>query len=149
MIRTLASVMLALSPLVALPAAAQSSGSLTVVCAASQREGFVTTCDGHADVTLSVADRPGSMWSIRLTAPASHCSPVTYMVVRPPFATGADVVGMTRVLRAGETDYVALGDSFGPGRYPFRIVAGGYVEGCNIGQMHSWGVDYAFVLIPR
>jgi hypothetical protein len=109
----------------------------------------VTTCDRHADVTLSVANDAQKEWVIRLTAPARHCSPVSYAVERPPYATGADVVGITRILRVGESDIIRLGRGFRPGRYPFRITAAGYVEGCNTGRLYSWGVDYAFEEVRR
>jgi cellulase/cellobiase CelA1 len=113
--------------------------------------GRLTTCDGHADVTLSVDnDAYGTQeWAIRLKAPAGHCSPVSYAVGLPPYATGANVVGITRILRAGESDFIYLGRGFRTGRYPFRITATGYVEGCNTGRMQSWGVDYSFEVVPQ
>jgi hypothetical protein len=112
--------------------------------------GRLTTCDGHADVTLSVDRDPSGEqeWAIRLKAPARHCSPVSYAVGLPP-ATGGNVLGMTRLLRAGESDFIYLGRDFPTGRYPFRITATGYVEGCNTGRLQSWGVDYSFEVVPQ
>jgi hypothetical protein len=56
---------------------------------------------------------------------------------------------MTRRLRAGESDFIYLGRDFPTGRYPFRITAIGYVEGCNTGRLQSWGVDYSFEVVPQ
>ena len=139
---------LALATLTALPAAAQRSGHQAVTCAGSTRQGAFTTCEGHAAVTLSVA-APGAIQGIRLTAPAAHCSPVAYSVLRAPYASGADVLASTGILRAGQSETLTLGRAFGAGHHPLRLIANGVVEGCNAGQMHSWGVNWDFVIIPE
>lgn len=132
----------------ALPAAAQTSGYQAVTCSASSRQGVLTTCEGHAALSLSVA-APGAIQGLRLTAPAAHCSPVAYSVVRAPYATGADVIASTGILRAGQSETLTLGRNFAAGNHPLRLIANGVVEGCNAGQMQSWGVNWQFVIIPE
>lgn len=139
---------LTLATLTALPAAAQTSGYQAVTCSASARQGAFTTCEGFAPVTLSVA-APGAIQGIRLTAPAAHCSGVAYAVMRAPYATGADVIATSGILRAGQSETLNLGRDFGAGNHALRLIATGVVEGCNVGQMHSWGVDWHFVIIPE
>lgn len=139
---------LILVALTALPAAAQTSGYQAVTCSASSRQGAFTTCEGFAPVTLSVP-APGAIQGIRLTAPAGHCAPISYAVVRAPYATGADVIASSGILRAGQAETLTLGRDFGAGDHALRLIATGVVEGCNAGQMHSWGVDWHFVIIPE
>lgn len=139
---------LTLAALTALPAAAQTSGYQAVTCSASGRQGAFTTCEGFAPLSLSVA-APGAIQGIRLTAPAAHCSGVAYSVVRAPYATGADVLASSGILRAGQSETLTLGRDFTAGTHPLRLIALGVVEGCNAGQMHSWGVNWSFVIIPE
>ena len=139
---------LVLAVLTAFPVAAQTQGYQAVTCSAASRQGAVTTCTGHAVVTLSVG-APGAIQGIRLAAPAGHCSPVAYSVLRAPYASGADVVASSGVLRAGQAQTLALGRDFTPGNHALRVIATGLVEGCNTGQMQSWGVNWQFVLIPE
>jgi hypothetical protein len=134
--------------LTALPAAAQTSGYQAVTCSASARQGAFTTCEGFAPVTLAVA-APGAIQGIRVAAPATHCSPVAYSVLRAPYASGADVIASSGILRAGQSETLTLGRDFGAGGHPLRLIANGVVEGCNAGQMHSWGVNWTFVIIPE
>lgn len=133
---------------VSLPAVAQQSGYGEVVCSSSQRQGHVTTCEGHFDITLHSEGVP-TIYGIQLTAPAGHCAPVSYGVVRAPFASGADVVGMTRALNAGETEWFELGRDFAAGSHTLQIIANGLVAGCNTGAMQSWGVHWQTMVIPE
>lgn len=131
-----------------LPAAAQQAGYAEVSCSSSSRQGALTSCDGYRAITMQ-SGGPGTIYGLRVTAPATHCSPVFYSVSRFPHATGNDIAGMSGILRAGESTWFELGRDFAAGTHELRISAVGAVEGCNTGQMSSWGVNWEFLIIPE
>lgn len=131
----------------ALPVHAES-GYGAVTCSGSTRQGNVTTCDGHLEVTFT-SEGADVIYGIDLRAPAAHCSPVGYSVVRAPYATGADVVLSTEILQAGQGGALPMGRGWPRGANTVRIIATGFVAGCNTGVMHSWGVNWATMIVPE
>lgn len=130
-----------------LPVAAQT-GQGSVVCAASTSNGLVTTCDGHLAVTVH-SDGPGILYGLELTAPASHCSPVHYLAQSQASTQLHGLLGRTDALQAGQSGWVPLGDSLARGNHTFYVSAMGLVTGCNTGVMHSWGVSWRAIIVPR
>jgi hypothetical protein len=134
-------------PLDAAPVASSSptllvETSLAVECGASLP--FEVTpgvasmaCDRLIPVDF-VSPGRGHELDLTLTAPATHCSTVTYMVNDP--ATGT-TLAMSPRLAAGESFRLSLGSNWDAGPQVIDIGAVGYVDGCNVGEMQSWGVD--------
>jgi hypothetical protein len=91
-------------------------------------------------------------FALRISAPTAHCSPIKYVVrrVSPP---GTDrLVGETKsgwygFLQPGQSEDVDIGRDWGPGEHEVLIAALGVVEGCNTGQMNSFGVNVELVPI--
>ena len=94
-------------------------------------------CDRRIPVDF-VSPGRGHELDLTLTAPASHCSTVTYMVNDPASGT---TLAMSPRLAAGESFRLSLGATWDAGPQVIDIGAVGYVDGCNVGEMHSWGVD--------
>ncbi|MBL9050032.1 MAG: hypothetical protein JNK19_07970 [Tabrizicola sp.] len=94
-------------------------------------------CDRRIPVDF-VSPGPGHDLEITLTAPATHCSSVTYFVAR---AGSSFTFGMSPRLSAGESTTISLRNDMAAGPQRVEIGAIGYVDGCNVGEIHSWGVD--------
>lgn len=94
-------------------------------------------CDRRIAVDF-VSPGPGHDIEITVAAPASHCSTVTYFVNR---AGTSFTYGMTDRLAPGTPVKLGLGNDWPAGRQTVDIGAVGYVDGCNVGEIHSWGVD--------
>jgi hypothetical protein len=132
------------------PAAAVASSSPVLLLETS----LVTTCDaslpfevfpGVASVACDrriaidfVSPGPGHDLEITLAAPMTHCSTVTYFVNRPG---SSFTYGMTDRLGPGTPAKIALGSDLPAGPQRLEIGVVGYVDGCNVGEIQSWGVD--------
>jgi hypothetical protein len=91
------------------------------------------------------SDGPEVPFYLTVTAPASHCSDVSYIVY--PAGTLL-TVGISGRLRPGETQNIEIGAGFGPGEARLDIGAIGFVGDCNLGQMHSWAVEVSAAPVP-
>lgn len=94
-------------------------------------------CDTRIPVDF-ISPGPGHELEITVAAPASHCSTVTYFVNR---AGTSFTYGMTERLAPGTPVKLNLGSDWPAGPARIDIGAVGYVDGCNVGEIHSWGVD--------
>jgi hypothetical protein len=94
-------------------------------------------CDRLIPIDFTSPGR-GHELDLTLTAPVTHCSTVSYMINDP--ASGA-TLAMSPRLAAGESFRLSLGSNWEAGPQVIDIGAVGYVDGCNTGEMHSWGVD--------
>jgi hypothetical protein len=149
-----------------LPAAAQST-YLETTCSASGLVAGGATCDRGVLYDL-VSDGSSTIYSLRLTAPATHCSPVQYVVAWPPpppppegtlyavpatplqpFAGGTNYLGETGVLGPGQSGTVDLGRGYPRGPNQLMIMVIGPVQDCNVGAIHSWGVQVQPVIVPE
>jgi hypothetical protein len=91
------------------------------------------------------SDGPEVPFYLTVTAPASHCSDVSYVVY--PAGTLLSV-GFSDRLRPGETQNIEIGAGFGPGEARLEIGAIGYIGGCNVGAIHSWAVEVSAAPVP-
>jgi hypothetical protein len=94
-------------------------------------------CDRRIPIDF-ISPGPGHDLEITVTPPASHCSTVTYFVNR---AGTSFTYGMTERLSPGNPVKLGLGSDWPAGPQTIDIGAVGYVDGCNVGEIHSWGVD--------
>lgn len=89
-------------------------------------------------------------YAVRISAPSAHCSPIKYILRRVSPAGRDVVVGETKsgwygFLQPGQSEDVDIGRSWGPGEHTILIAALGIVDGCNTGQMQSFGVNAELV----
>jgi hypothetical protein len=94
-------------------------------------------CDRRIAVDF-VSPGPGHELELTLAAPMTHCSTVTYFVNRPG---SSFTYGMTDRLSPGTPAKISLGSDWPAGPQTVDIGAVGYVDGCNVGELGSWGVD--------
>jgi hypothetical protein len=110
---------------------------------------LATDCSSNGQIcnnTLGFSfnsDGPGATYAIKLTAPPTHCSDVTYVVT-----SSSGRRSLTGRLSAGQSAFVSVGD-LTKGSHAFRIGAIGHRGGCNVGQLQSWGVTAQETVIPR
>ena len=105
------------------PAAAES---IVVQCEHTSPWLGAVICDTQGAVPLA-SDGPGATYMIRLTAPTTHCSDVSYMVFREEERRFA--LGMTPRLAPGQSADLVLGNDFVRGEQKIYISAVGYISG--------------------
>jgi hypothetical protein len=144
---------------------------LETTCATSVRDGSQTYCDQGVTFDL-VSGGTSDVIQLRLTAPATHCSPVSYLVAFPPppppgpddiaiavpstplspVIYGHNSLAMSGVLGPGESEMVAFFDErrrFERGTHRLMVMVIGHVADCNVGQIQSWGVTVEQMLVPQ
>jgi hypothetical protein len=121
---------------------------LEATCTQSEQQGQLSTCDQHVTFEISVAGTSDIM-GLRVEAPSGHCSRVGYGAVKYPYRTGLDVVAQSGFLRPNESEVLNLGRGWAVGTHEIRIIAIGVVEDCNVGQLHSWGINVEQMVIPE
>jgi hypothetical protein len=118
---------------------------IEVTCAGSTPyAGDTTICDTLGSLGFR-SDGPEVPFFLTLTAPATHCSDVAYLVYRPG---DPNALGFTSRLAPGQTQTVEIGAGFGPGEAQVDIGAIGFVGGCNTGAIGSWAVDASAAPVP-
>ncbi len=85
---------------------------------------------------------PATEMMLKLTAPAAHCSQITYLIHR--FGS-TDPVAMIERLKPGTTKRVSLGGDWAEGQNSVTVTAVGHVGGCNTGVLGSWGAETQIV----
>lgn len=83
------------------------------------------------------APNEGQKMLLRIGAPTTHCSEVTYMINRLP--GGPDPIAMVERLKPGEDKIVELGDGWAEEGTYITVTGIGHYGGCNVGELHSWG----------
>lgn len=140
---------------------------LETTCATSGMFTDGVTCDRGVLYDL-VSDGSSTIYSLKLTAPSAHCSPVRYVVAWPPppppapgtlYAVpttplepvpyGPNFLGETGVLGPGQSAVVDLGRGYPRGRNQLMIMVVGLVRDCNVGAIHSWGVNVDSLIVPE
>ena len=137
----LSAILLALGLLPA-PAFAES---IVVQCAESRPDSSRTVVCGTPGTVTFRSDGPEVEYFARVTAPATHCSPVHYNLFHP--GTPGSVAG-TGKLQPGQFENVSIGRGYAAGVNQLDIQATGWIEGCNVGAIHSWGVDVVVEPVP-
>ena len=118
---------------------------IEVTCASSSPYITDTTiCDTLGTLSFQ-SDGPEVQFFMALTAPASHCSDVSYILYRPG---NPNAIGFTTRQAPGETQNIGIGTGFGPGEAKIDIGAIGYVGGCNTGAIGSWAVEVNAAPVP-
>lgn len=118
---------------------------IEVTCESSTPYIQDTTLCGTMGGLSFQSDGPEVPFFVTLTAPATHCSDVAYLVFSPgnPVA-----LGTTTRMGPGQTQTVEIGSGFGPGAAQVEIGAIGFVGGCNTGSIGSWAVDASAAPVP-
>ncbi len=73
---------------------------------------------------------------LRIGAPTTHCSDITYEVTRFP---GFENPVRTRRLAPGEDDVIELAEGWAEEGDFISITGIGHIGGCNEGVLQSWG----------
>lgn len=118
---------------------------IEVTCAGSSPYLENTTlCETRGSFSFR-SDGPEVAFYLTLTAPATHCSDVTYLIFRPG---DPNSIGFSTRLAPGQSQNVEIGKGFGPGAASVEIGALGHVGGCNTGAIGSWAADVSAAPVP-
>jgi hypothetical protein len=94
------------------------------------------------------SDGPGAIYQLKLKAPSTHCSAVSYTVFdRNGFALQPS--GGNQFINANRSITVPLGNNLTRGSHTFYIGAEGRVGGCNSGRVGSWSVYVTPQIVPQ
>lgn len=117
--------------------AAADPESWEVTCASSTpaTDGMMICSDGKM-LEVSAPNAEQKML-LRIGAPATHCSDITYVVNRLP--GGSTPIAMSRRLAPGEDQILELGNGWAEEGTYITVSAVGHVGGCNTGVLGSWG----------
>lgn len=83
------------------------------------------------------APNEGQKMLLRIGAPTTHCSEVSYVINRLP--GGADPIAIVERLKPGEDKIVELGDGWAEEGTYITVTGIGHIGGCNVGILGSWG----------
>jgi hypothetical protein len=83
---------------------------------------------------------------LRIGAPTTHCSEVSYLINRLP--GGADPIAIVERLGPGEDKIVELGDGWAEEGTYITVTGIGHVGGCNAGELGSWGAVTEITPLP-
>ena len=134
---------LILTGLSALPAMAER---LTVTCSTSTPwQGSGAALCGSMGSTAFRSDGPEVRHFVSLTAPATHCSDVTYMLFRPG---NPNAIAFSNRMGPGASQAVEIGGGWPAGANTLQVGAIGHVGGCNQGAIQSWAVDSHVAPVP-
>ena len=128
----------------ALFAAPALAERITVSCTGTVTFNGAALCD-QMGVHNFTADGPEVPMFVRVTAPSTHCSKVSYVLFRDD---RDEQLGFTGPLGPGETQNVQVGAGWAAGANRVRVGAIGHVGGCNQGTLQSWAVDIAAAPVP-
>ncbi|MCU0828553.1 MAG: hypothetical protein MUE52_14380 [Tabrizicola sp.] len=118
---------------------AQAGGSyIEVLCEQTSVDGQFTHCQRPAGVFSFVSEGDTAEYSLKLTAPSTHCALTAYTVSTVP--DGFVSVGTTPFIDRDESSTIPIGSGYPAGPVTMYIFGTGKIGGCNVGEMHSWGV---------
>lgn len=118
-------------------------------CSRLSVSGGIAACDGYANISLR-SEGEDLLYAFKVTAPSAHCSPVAYSVVKAPYATGADVLGISGYLQPGQSEFIYVGKNWPKGQEStFRLMATGLVQGCNTVGLQNWSAVVQDVIVPE
>jgi hypothetical protein len=92
------------------------------------------TSDGEVCNVPAALNLPAGKWSVRVSAPASHCSPIAYRVTTDNHGA---MIGDTGALPPGASGGVMPVPATA---HQIYVTATGIPGGCNTGRLGSWGV---------
>lgn len=79
---------------------------------------------------------------LRITAPRTHCSEISYILHR--FGS-SDPVAIVERVKPGERKTVSLGSGWPVTVNSVTLTAVGHIGGCNTGTLVSWGAETRFI----
>jgi hypothetical protein len=116
-----------------------STGSFVVICTSTGE-----LCSPAETLTLSL-HRRGTLTSITYTTAATHCSSVLLHVLR-----NGHQIAKTGQLPAGQqTERLRTHVRLPKGTTTLGFQAQGFVGGCNVGHVISWGGKVTVTVKPR
>lgn len=86
---------------------------------------------------------PNANITLKLSAPSSHCSDISYLINRLPGSS--EPIAILERMHPGETRKVKLGTGWTDGENFLTVTAVGHIGGCNTGQLGSWGAITIFI----
>ncbi len=117
-----------------------TTGSFAVYCTSSGE-----LCSPAEKLILSLP-RPGTLSAIAYTTPAAHCSAVLLHVLR----NGHQIAKTGRLPAGQQTERLTTHIALPRGSTTLRFQAQGFVGGCNVGRVFSWGGKITVtVKLPR
>ncbi len=111
------------------PSRSFSTGSFVVTCTSGGE-----LCSPPENLTFNLR-RPGTITSITYTTAATHCSAVLLHVLRK----GHQVAVTGRLATGQQTQRVVTHIRLPKGTTTLGFQAQGFVGGCNVGRVLSWG----------
>jgi hypothetical protein len=136
---------LSAAPLAVVPAMAET---ITVMCEDS-RPFISNTVMCLTPGVLSVrSDGPELEYFVRVTAPSTHCSDVTYSFYRRDLPVEEQNIAFSGRLAPGASENVVIGRGYPAGRTNLEVYAIGHIGDCNTGAIHSWAIDAAIAPVP-
>jgi hypothetical protein len=113
----------------ATPISTYTTGSFVVTCTSTGE-----LCSPAKKLTFTLK-RAGTLTSITYTTPATHCSAIRLHVLRK-----GHEIATTGVLAAGvQTEHLKTHIALPKGKNTLAFKAQGFVGGCNVGVVGSWG----------
>ncbi len=106
-----------------------TTGSFAVYCTSSGE-----LCTPAEKLTFKLP-RPGTLSAIAYTTPATHCSAVLLHVLR----NGHQIAKTGRLAAGQQTERLTTHIALPRGSTTLRFQAQGFVGGCNVGRVFSWG----------
>ena len=106
-----------------------STGSFAVVCTSSGE-----LCTPAEPLTVSLP-RSGTLTAITYTTAATHCSAVLVHMLR----NGHQIAKTGRLAAGQQTERVVTHIELPKGATTLGFEAQGFVGGCNVGRVFSWG----------
>lgn len=122
--------------LLAAPAMADPE-SWAVECASNSPAGEGAMFCNEGKMLEVSAPNLGQKMLLRLAAPTTHCSEISYVINRLPGSS--EPITMLERLKPGDDRIVELGDGWAEEGTYITISAIGHVGGCNEGVLGSWG----------
>ncbi|NHB75330.1 hypothetical protein [Rhodobacter calidifons] len=136
---------LAVAPLAAVPALADPE-SWEVTCTSSTPVSDGGMICNEGKMLKVSAPNPGQKMLLRIGAPTTHCSDITYVINR--FPGSSTPIATTRRLAPGEDQIIELAEGWAEEGTYITISAIGHVGGCNVGHSHGWAVEVSAAPVP-
>jgi hypothetical protein len=106
-----------------------TTGSFAVTCTSTGE-----LCNPPENLSFRLP-RPGTLTSIIYTTPATHCSAVLLHVLR----NGRQIARTGRLPAGQQTERLVTDVRLPRGETTLGFQAQGFVGGCNVGRVFSWG----------
>lgn len=130
----------------ALSAAPAFADAWVVECASNSPAGADAMFCNEGKLLEVSAPNLDQKMLLRLAAPTTHCSDITYVINRLPGSS--DPIAVLERLGPGDEKIVELGDGWAEEGTFITVSAIGHVGGCNEGVLGSWGATTEVYPLP-